>query len=165
MRTLALTSALLVATVAGGCRTRYHVTPRLETAEAPAPTPPRAYAARDTQGQAVGDFLRGVLAARPPAVAPAAAATAPSPPPGSEAAGAPTRPAPDALSLSSVFGEESSASPPAVPAPAPPGAGGVSFDEFFGPLGSSGTPRSGRTPDPKSDDLDQFHAWLQNLKR
>jgi len=137
----------------------------LETAEAAAPAPRRAYAARDTQGQAVGEFLRGVLAARPPTVAPAPAATPPSPPPGLEAAGAPTRPAPDALSLSSVFGEEASASPPAVPAPAPPGAGGVSFDEFFGPAGSTGTPRSGRTPDPKSDDLDQFHAWLQNLKR
>ena len=45
------------------------------------------------------------------------------------------------------------------------GQGGVSFDEFFGAPGASTTPRPPRAPDSKSDDLDQFHAWLQNLKR
>jgi hypothetical protein len=40
----------------------------------------------------------------------------------------------------------------------------VSYDEFFGAPGS-GPARSPRAPDAKSDDLDQFHAWLQNLKR
>jgi hypothetical protein len=42
--------------------------------------------------------------------------------------------------------------------------GGVSYDEFFG-TASSAPARPSRTPDAKSDDLDQFHAWLQNLKR
>jgi hypothetical protein len=66
-----------------------------------------------------------------------------------------------------VFGEESTPTPPAVPAAGPasaPGPGGVSYDEFFGAAGSGST-RASRAPDAKSDDLDQFHAWLQNLKR
>ena len=81
-----------------------------------------------------------------------------------ELPGAPTRPAADALSLSSVFGEEEApGTPPAVPAP---GAGtGVSFDDFFGAPGTTPPQRGSRAPDPKNDDLDQFHAWLQNLKR
>jgi hypothetical protein len=79
--------------------------------------------------------------------------------------GAPTRPAHDSLSLSSVFGEESTPTPPAVSAAGGGGQGGVSYDEFFGAPGASTTPRSPRAPDSKSDDLDQFHAWLQNLKR
>jgi hypothetical protein len=41
----------------------------------------------------------------------------------------------------------------------------VSYDEFFGAGSGPATPRQQRAPDPKSDDLDQFHAWLQNLKR
>jgi hypothetical protein len=66
-----------------------------------------------------------------------------------------------------VFGEESTPSLPAVPAGGGAGAapGGVSYDEFFGAPGGSTAPRTSRGPDPKSDDLDQFHAWLQNLKR
>ena len=44
-------------------------------------------------------------------------------------------------------------------------AAGVSYDEFFGGAGRATAPRPPRAPDPKSDDLDQFHAWLQNLKR
>jgi hypothetical protein len=40
----------------------------------------------------------------------------------------------------------------------------VSYDEVFGAAGS-GPARSPRAPDAKSDYLDQFHAWLQNLKR
>ncbi len=79
-------------------------------------------------------------------------------------AGAPTRPAADTLSLSSVFGEEGSDTPPAVPA-AGSGSGSVSFDDFFGSSPAAPSARTPRTPDPKSDDLDQFHAWLQNLKR
>jgi hypothetical protein len=80
--------------------------------------------------------------------------------------GAPTRPAHDSLSLSSVFGEESTPTPPAVPAANAAAApqGGVSYDEFFGGSTPSGSSRP-RAADAKSDDLDQFHAWLQNLKR
>jgi hypothetical protein len=51
-----------------------------------------------------------------------------------------------------------------VPATGAP-AGGVSYDQFFGGSTSAPAARPARAPDPKSDDLDQFHAWLQNLKR
>jgi len=135
----------------------------------PAPRP--AYSARVTNGQSVGDFLRGMLAAR---LRPAAGAASPAHGEGArsgasaDSGGAPTRPAQDSLSLSSVFGDEATPTPPAVPSGgtgAGSGAGGVSYDEFFGAPGSAGPPRSPRTPDAKSDDLDQFHTWLQNLKR
>jgi tetratricopeptide (TPR) repeat protein len=132
-------------------------------------TPTPSYSVQQTQGQSVQAFLRGVLGARPPVqpAPPAGHAEAPRASSDAPASGAPTRPAHDSLSLSSVFGEESTPTPPAVPAAGPasaPGQGGVSYDEFFGAAGSGPT-RSSRTPDSKSDDLDQFHAWLQNLKR
>jgi tetratricopeptide (TPR) repeat protein len=131
---------------------------------APAP----AYSVLVTHGQSVQAFLRGVLAARPPVVA--GGSSVHSAPPRSGAAepeGAPTRPAHDSLSLSSVFGEESTPTMPAVPAAGTsgPAQGGVSYDEFFGASGASSAPRPPRATDPKGDDLDQFHAWLQNLKR
>lgn len=126
----------------------------------PAAAPKRAYAAGETGGQPVAQFLKDILSARPPAQAAPGARQASA----AAGSGAPTRPAPDALSLSSVFGEEEApGTPPAVPAD---GAGsGVSFDDFFGAPGATPPQRSPRAPDPKSDDLDQFHAWLQNLKR
>jgi tetratricopeptide (TPR) repeat protein len=133
----------------------------LSASPQPAPAPKRAYAAGDTGGRPVAQFLRDILSARPPAqAAPSAVRQAPA----ASGSGAPTRPAADALSLSSVFGEEEApGTPPAVPAA---GAGsGVSFDDFFGAPGATPTQRGTRSPDPKSDDLDQFHAWLQNLKR
>jgi hypothetical protein len=113
-----------------------------------------------------------MLAARPPAVSVSptkkADATASAPP--AEAEGAPTRPAHDALSLSSVFGDEGTPTPPAVPvsttgASPTPADGSVSFEEFYSPAGRGDAPRQARSSDTKSDDLDQFHAWLQNLKR
>jgi len=139
------------------------------SAPAAAAMPTSSYSVRQTQGQSVQSFLRGVLGARPPAqqASPAARAEAPRGAADAAASGAPTRPAHDSLSLSSVFGEESTPTPPAVSAggaAGAPGQGGVSYDEFFGAAGSGPT-RPSRTPDPKSDDLDQFHAWLQNLKR
>ena len=76
---------------------------------------------------------------------------------------------PRSLSLNSVFGDEGTPSPPAVPplrrAHLGPADGSVSFDDFFSPAGRGEAPRQARTPDTKSDDLDQFHSWLQNLKR
>jgi hypothetical protein len=137
------------------------------TAGPPAPepepeaAPKRAYAASETGGRPVAQFLKDILSARPPAQSAAPAVRQAPAPSGS---GAPTRPAADALSLSSVFGEEEApGTPPAVPAA---GAGtGVSFDDFFGAPGATPTQRNTRAPDPKNDDLDQFHAWLQNLKR
>jgi hypothetical protein len=130
-------------------------------AAAPVAAPKRAYAATETGGRPVAQFFKDILTARPPAQSPPPAVRqAPAPSGG----GAPTRPAADALSLSSVFGEEeASGTPPAVPAA---GAGtGVSFDDFFGAPGATPPQRGTRAPDSKNDDLDQFHAWLQNLKR
>ena len=134
----------------------------------PAPAAPeaprRAYSVLETQGQSVQAFLRGVFGARLPARASAPHVEAPRPSAvAADPDGAPTRPAHDSLSLSSVFGEESTPTPPAVAAPG--GQSGVSFDEFFGGAGAATAPRPSRTSDAKSDDLDQFHAWLQNLKR
>jgi tetratricopeptide (TPR) repeat protein len=131
----------------------------LEAARQPPPTV--RYSAAETGGQSVGDTLRGILAARLPA--------RPAAPPVRQAGsssneGAPTRPAAEALSLSSVFGEETPAAPPAVPA-APAERDRVSFDDFYGGSGPTQAPRGPRTAEPKSDDLDEFHAWLQNLKR
>jgi tetratricopeptide (TPR) repeat protein len=130
--------------------------------------PSPAWSVAVTGGRPVREFLGAILAARPPAVAagPAVHSEA-ARGSGGDAEGAPTRPAHDSLSLSSVFGEESAPNPPAVPAA---GAGasaqsGVSYDEFFGAAGAPTAARPPRTPDSTSDDLDQFHAWLQNLKR
>ena len=127
----------------------------------PVAAPKRAYAATETGGRPVAQFFKDILTARPPVQSPPPTVRqAPAPSGG----GAPTRPAADALSLSSVFGEEeASGTPPAVPAA---GAGtGVSFDDFFGAPGATPPQRGTRAPDSKNDDLDQFHAWLQNLKR
>ncbi|HEX3232586.1 MAG TPA: tetratricopeptide repeat protein [Gemmatimonadales bacterium] len=141
---------------------------------APPSAPPRlAYAARDTQGQSVAEFFRGMLAARLPAAGVSSPKRVDAPaagPPAEEVEGAPTRPAHDSLSLSSVFGDEGTPTPPAMPVPAasappPPTAGAVSFDQFYSQPDRGDTPRPVRAPDNKSDDLDQFHAWLQNLKR
>jgi hypothetical protein len=128
----------------------------------------QSYSVQDTKGQSVQSFLRGLLSGRVPAAAAGTLAHGEQARSAPETAGggAPTRPAHDSLSLSSVFGEESAPTPPAVPSPGPAGAtpAGVSYDEFFG-AGGSGPARPLRAADAKSDDLDQFHAWLQNLKR
>jgi hypothetical protein len=128
-------------------------------AQAPVAPPKRSYSAGETGGRSVASLFQGILSARPPLQASAAPVRQETP-----GGGAPTRPAADALSLSSVFGEEAPETPPAVPAPSQ-GAGSVSFDDFFTSPSASPAARTPRTPDPKNDDLDQFHAWLQNLKR
>ncbi|HKU63312.1 MAG TPA: tetratricopeptide repeat protein [Gemmatimonadales bacterium] len=131
----------------------------LESAQAPPPV--TRYAAADTGGRSVGDTLRDLLGQR---LSPAASAppVRQSQPAGDE--GAPTRPAAEALTLSSVFGEETPASPPAVPS-APVERERVSFDDFYGASNPTQAPRGPRAGEPKSDDLDEFHTWLQNLKR
>jgi hypothetical protein len=131
-----------------------------DVAQPPAAPPKRSYSVGETGGRSVAHLFKGILSARPPsqASAPPVRQT-----PAAGSAGAPTRPAADALSLSSVFGEEASETPPAVPA-SNQGTGSVSFDDFFTSPGASPA-RAPRAPDPKTDDLDQFHAWLQNLKR
>jgi hypothetical protein len=158
-------------------------------------------------GQSAGTFLRGILSARlgapPPPALPAL--FPPPPPPAAEpdapldhaldqsageapasAQGNPTRPASDAVSLDSVFGEEGGrGSIPALPEQVPEkpsnlsaATGGFSFDDFFGtsPVPAAGTgkgsPPNPRPPRPSArtrgaepeDDLDQFQAWLKSLK-
>ncbi len=143
-----------------------------------------SYAASVTGGEPVASFLGAMLGARPAVV------DLPEPPPVSEtpadeetqgegddeavASGAPTRPAIDRLSLGAIFGEDPSPVPPAENTAAndkAESAGGFSFDEFFGggegvPTGrtSSGSTRATRAADDE-DDLDQFHSWLESLKR
>ena len=145
----------------GDLRFRDKIAELERAADAPAP----AYSVEVTHGRSVQAFLRGVLSSRLPAAAASPPVHADQPRgAAADPDAAPTRPAHDSLSLSSVFGEESTPTLPAVPA-AGGAPGGVSYDEFFGAPGGSAAPRTTRGPDPKSDDLDQFHAWLQNLKR
>jgi hypothetical protein len=58
-----------------------------------------------------------------------------------------------------VNGENRSASAEAAQA-----GGLVSFDDFFGSA-TGGKSHGGSDAEPGKDDLDQFHSWLQNLKR
>lgn len=178
---------------------------------------PPARARTSGGGQSAGAFLRGILSSRPgappppapgPPVAPRGSAPA-VPPPATEppldagasdettiahadepTPGSPTRPASDAISLDSVFGEESgrASAPPLSESAggggggdggeAASGEGGFSFDDFFGAPNASGpggnkgsSPNarpsrpSGRSRAPeKEEDLDQFQAWLKSLK-
>ena len=148
-----------------------------ETAAARGPD----YAASASGGEAVGSLLQRVLQARPPqlpdsvwphpveaeSASPAEAGSGAARESASDVPGHPTRPASDALSLGSVFGDEAASAPPAMT----PGAGGapVSFDAFFAGGDAPAPPDATRTsrpaPRPADDDLDQFTAWLQNLKR
>ena len=122
-------------------------------------------------GQSVAAMFRALLVARP-APAPTWSPVASSPEravPSADASapaaseGEPTRPADDRLSLSAVFGDDSSPVPPAVPAGQAP-ADGMSFDAFF-EAAPPAEPAPRRAAARDDDDLDQFHAWLQNLKR
>jgi tetratricopeptide (TPR) repeat protein len=141
-----------------------------------APPPRPSFVARDTGGQSLGGFFDALLAARleggasPTDGSPAEVELTP------ESAPA-TRPAEAPLSLGSVFGEDPPAVAPAVPpvAAAPDGAPGavadpVSFDEFFAgaqaPVRTQAPVQPARPARVKpDDDLDQFHTWLQGLKR
>jgi len=87
--------------------------------------------------------------------------------------GAPTQPAADEVSLSSVFGDGPSAPTTAPsPAPEPPQAskgrapGGFSFDEFFGKASSSGGAEGQERRDSLADDEgdEQFRDWLKGLR-
>jgi tetratricopeptide (TPR) repeat protein len=140
-----------------------------------APRPRRAYAARETGGQSVAAFFETLLRGRPEDLPPRWPARpeppAPEPPPEEASA---TRPAGEPLSLGSVFGDEPPPVAPAMGRPsgetaAPGGPGGGSFDDFFGApakgAGPSPPPVPGRPHARSGDDLDQFHAWLQGLKR
>ncbi len=146
----------------------------LEAATPPAPGPSPAaeppsrpaagYAAADTGGQSVGAFLRGILGAR--LAAPGPAAAPPGRPEHAEAGmdAAPTRPAADPVSLSAVFGDDLPPAAPAASHPAPSSGQGFSFDAFFG-AGTAPAREGARPSAGGEDDLEQFHAWLQGLKK
>jgi len=183
---------------------------RLQEKIAQLVAPPPARPRHSGGGQSAAAFLKGILSARPGAPAPpplkvpAPPPPAPPPPaapvpaadtilplpgdgqPSPPAPGTPTRPAADAISLDSVFGDEGGrGSVPALSEPVPekssklPAAsGGFSFDDFFGtaaapaqgsgkgPAANARPPRpSGRSRSPEQEeDLDQFQAWLKSLK-
>jgi tetratricopeptide (TPR) repeat protein len=113
--------------------------------------PARAYSARDTNGQSILTFFQALLIARPPADS----GTSTSSKSGN------TRPDQEAPGLASSPREGS-----ATPAPSAAGQGKdgmVSFDDFFGSAAGGNSLAPGG--EPGKDDLDQFHSWLQNLKR
>jgi tetratricopeptide repeat protein len=120
--------------------------PKLEPTAEPVAAPSVAYGASETRGQSIAAFFQALLVARPPADP-----GAPTSPASGEGMAA-TPPAADAVSLSSV-----ATSGPAKDA-------GVSFDDFFG-ASADGSTRAPGSAEPGKDDLDQFHSWLQNLKR
>lgn len=133
--------------------------------EAIAEEPTPRLAASMSGGTSVREMMRSLLTSRPNGaervVAPAST--------GPDAPGSPTRPAPDHLTLSAIFGDDAAPMPPVMRAPParPAVDPGVTFDEFYGAAAqpaAGGHERSTRLPDG-DDDLDQFHDWLQNLKR
>ncbi|HEY0351249.1 MAG TPA: tetratricopeptide repeat protein [Gemmatimonadales bacterium] len=120
-----------------------------------------SYSEPETKGQSVASFFQTLLAARPSGSSPS-----PTPAPGSSVPGqaGAASPSQDGLSLSPVFGQESSPNAP-VPAGGQLKDAAVSFDDFFSSAGGEAKPMPPGGGDPKHDDLDSFQSWLQNLKR
>lgn len=146
----------------------------LEANESAQSSPLPRYAASSSGGTSVRELMRTVLGSRPNGLEPARQAASDPANNGPDAPGTPTRPAADHLTLSAIFGEDAAPLPPMTRKPragSPPPAerGGVSFDEFYGagPGQSGSAPRPAGAPQGAGgeDDLDQFHDWLQNLKR
>ena len=146
----------------------------LEASELPQAKPLPPYAASSSGGTSVRELMRTVLGSRPNGLEAGRHAAAEPVPASPDAPGTPTRPAADHLTLSAIFGEDAAPLPPMSmksrgAGPAPADRGGVSFDEFYG----GGAGQQGSAPRPAGapqgaggeDDLDQFHDWLQNLKR
>jgi tetratricopeptide (TPR) repeat protein len=140
-----------------------------EPSSAPAPEPVQRFAASETGGRSVAELLQSLLAATRPT--PASAIHPPAFESPKRVTGEPTRPAQESLSLSAVFGEESSSPAPAG-APREASTGEPSFDEFFapatGPAADTELPRdpdSGAMSAQVPEDLEQFNAWLRGLKR
>ena len=152
---------------------------KLRAAQAP---PPNLSAAA-LGAESVAVWLRRVAASRlptPGAAASSQSSNGPTPleaafsAPAPETVGEPAHPAPEAFSLEQIFG-----SAPEVPpvtaegssaTPAPPPATGTSFDEFFGqPPGQGSVRPADKTPNRPSptddEDLGEFNAWLQSLKK
>jgi tetratricopeptide (TPR) repeat protein len=135
----------------------------MQAAEPPS-RPAAGYAAAETGRQSLGAFLRGVLGAH---LAGPGATAAPAGRQELAEAGmdaAPTRPAADPVSLSAVFGDDLPPAAPAASQSAPSAGQGFSFDAFFG-AGSAPAREGARASAAGEDDLEQFHAWLQGLKK
>jgi hypothetical protein len=154
---------------------------KLRTAQAPPPD----LSATALGAESVGVWLRRLAGSRLPApgISPP---PLPPPPngltpleaafstPAAETVGEPAHPAPDAFSLEQIFGSASETPPataesPASAASSPPAAG-TSFDEFFGqPPGSGSVRPAEKAPNRPSsaddEDLGEFNAWLQSLKK
>jgi tetratricopeptide (TPR) repeat protein len=151
---------------------------KLRAAQAPPPN----LSATALGAESVSVWLRRVATSRLPAPGAAAAPTSNGPTPleaafsapAPEAVGEPAHPAPEAFSLEQIFGSAPEAPPVtagSTPAPpAPPAATGTSFDEFFGqPPGQGSVRPADKAPHRPSsaddEDLGEFNAWLQSLKK
>jgi len=152
---------------------------KLRAAQAPPPN----LSATALGAESVAVWLRRVAASRlptPGAGASASASNGPTPleaafsAPPPEAVGEPAHPAPEAFSLEQIFGSAPEAPPVTAEGssgtPAPPPASGTSFDEFFGqPPGQGSVRPADKTPNRPSpaddEDLGEFNAWLQSLKK
>jgi tetratricopeptide (TPR) repeat protein len=112
--------------------------------------PAKASPARQNSGQSIAAFFQALLVARPPAQSSAS----PSP-------RGTTHPNQEAQATNSGSKGEKESPAPSVADQGKEGL--VSFDDFFGSAGGgSSAPGGGELG---KDDLDQFHSWLQNLKR
>ncbi|MGH7533411.1 MAG: tetratricopeptide repeat protein, partial [Gemmatimonadales bacterium] len=109
-----------------------------------------AWLAAETGGMAVGSWIQSVLAARLPDVALPISEASPPPVEAVEplesaaagethASGTPTRPAPEAVSLGAIFGDEPAAQPAEGPATG-------SFDDFFGGSEAPGAEPAAASP-------------------
>ncbi len=131
--------------------------------ETPTPSVAGRFAASNTGGESLGDFLAAVLAVREPT-----SPTAITPPAMDRPReGEPTRPADTHFGLNSVFGDDSTdASMPSATAGQGEGEGSSpSFDEFFGERPPVVAPPSSGSPASDSEDLQHFNDWLKGLKR
>jgi tetratricopeptide (TPR) repeat protein len=158
----------------------------LERRSAASPAPAsRGFAATETGGQSVRHYFGDLLAARLPDTngSPVDEATLAASEPASTGfmeeafqtddespvSGEPTRPASGPLSLSAIFGEDSSPVPPVVSGQesAEPKPQASHFDEFFGERAAQPATTRARSVrlDTDQDDLEQFHKWLKGLKR
>jgi tetratricopeptide repeat protein len=112
----------------------------------PAPVPPlaepsapiRSYVAQDTNGQSIAAFFQKLLVARPPG---------------------------PSASTGSTTAHAGNSGRPHQDGPPEPTDPTVSFDDFFGSSAKGSNPLAAGGSEPGKDDLDQFHSWLQNLKR
>ncbi|HEV8612265.1 MAG TPA: tetratricopeptide repeat protein [Gemmatimonadales bacterium] len=144
--------------------------PQAEPVAAEAPV---RYDAASTGGRSVAELFATLLASGRPTAAPAIHPPAFEAPP--RPAGEPTRPAPESLSLSAVFGEEAApAGPAGAGAPEEPAVSEPSFEQFFTPpegsISEIELPKSPESEPPAMsamapEDLEQFNAWLRGLKR